>query len=280
MSNWPIYYNISYQRSNHDRTCKKLQNLVGDREVWVAHLQGIAEFSKEVVEKLARFGANGSPEMMGEVLKAAASKMASSPRGSQVWEFKVSVQGWGDPVTMTVCGQNLEELISVAQAVGANFIMEEVKYSGPLSDCFSVPWPVYKFLRRIVSLMENQKKRPGFTELEQVVMLTDSVSGHWPLIIALLKVSKRWRIGKLVAQSENTWTRLPTDVVAAGHIDEMFIAQQNMKGDDLGALRKIWKITVKITIHGGGQATTVGGGRGENPDEDWQRMLEIFLPSE
>ena len=90
-----------------------------------------------------------------------------------------------------------------------------------------------------------------------------------------------------MAQSENTWTRLPTDVVAAGHIDEMSIAQQNLKGDDLGALRKIWEITVKFTIHGDGhwplaivQATTVGGGKGENPDEDWQRMLEISLPSE
>ena len=232
----------------------------------MAHLQGIAEFSKEVVEKLARFGANGSPEMMGEVLKAAASKMASSPRGSQVWvwEIKVSVQGWGDPVTMTVCGQNLEELISVAQAVGANFIMKEVKWRSASGGV-----PVYKFLQRIVSLMENQKERLAYTELEQVFMPTHSVSGHWPLIIALLKVSKRWKIGKLVALFANTWTCLPTDVVTAGHIDEMFTTQRNLKGEDLGALRKIWKITVKITIHGDGQATTVGGGRGENLDEDW-----------
>ena len=60
---------------HYDRTCKKLQRLVGDREVWVTHLQGIAQFTKEVVEKLAIFGTNGSPEMMSEVLTAVASRM-------------------------------------------------------------------------------------------------------------------------------------------------------------------------------------------------------------
>ena len=153
MSNWPIFYNISYQRSNYDRTCKKLQRLVGDREVWVAHLQGIARFSKEVVEKLALFGANGSQEMMAEVLKAAASRMQIS--GETAVRVKVSVQGWGDPVTVNLAGENPEELLGVARVVGAKLIMEEVK----CSRCFEVE--VDQIVQIIVGHMENQKERLG-----------------------------------------------------------------------------------------------------------------------
>ena len=60
----------------------------------MAHLQGIAQFSKEVVDKLAIFGTQGSPEMMSEVLKAAANKMQLTGKTSA--RVKVSVQGWGD----------------------------------------------------------------------------------------------------------------------------------------------------------------------------------------
>ena len=91
----------------------------------MAHLQGIARFSKEVVDKLALFGTKGSPEMMGEVLKAEGRRMEIS--GETAVRMKVSVQGWGDPVAIDQPGEKLEEVISVAQAVGAKFILEVVE---------------------------------------------------------------------------------------------------------------------------------------------------------
>ena len=130
---------------NFGRTSKKLQRLVGDREVWVTHLQGISQFSKEVVEELAIFGIKGSPEMMSEVLKAAGSRM-QFPFNADV-RVKVAIQGWGAPVTMDVAGENLEELTGVAQTVGAKFIMEEVEGF----------WPIDRILQKIISHVEDQK---------------------------------------------------------------------------------------------------------------------------
>ena len=54
--------------------------------------------------------------MMGEVLKAEGRRMEIS--GETAVRMKVSVQGWGDPVAIDQPGEKLEEVISVAQAVG------------------------------------------------------------------------------------------------------------------------------------------------------------------
>ena len=267
MSYWLIYYNISYQQSNHDRTCKKLQRLVGDREVWVGHLQGIDRFSKEVVEKLALFGANGSPEMMGEVLKAAATRLEIS--GAAAVRIKVSVQGWGDPVTVNLAGQNFEDLTVVARGVGAKLIVEEVECSDSKGG--------EKILQIIVSHMENQKEQLAYTEFNYKPWL--SSPGADDLFVLLLKVSKSWKVGRLITDSARNLARFPTDVLAAGQIGEMLIFNQR-SGKDLDALRRFWEVTEKLIIWQGDQDTTVGGGRGENPDADWQRVLDIFLPSE
>ena len=131
--------------------------------MWLGHLQGIAEFTKEVVEKLAIFGTNGSPEMMGEVLKAAASRMKIC--GKTAARIKVSVQGWGDPVTMDLPGENLVHLTRLARVVGAELIVEEV-------ECFRSMDGVrgeliFKILQMVVNHMEQQKEMLAFTELNE-----------------------------------------------------------------------------------------------------------------
>ena len=249
---------------------------MGDREVWVAHLQGIAQFSKQVVEKLARFGANGSPEMMGEVLKAAATRLQIS--GETALRIKVSVQGWGDPVTVNLAGQNLEILTSVARVVGAELIVEEVIQKCPIQtrvEFLNIGVEVDKIVQIIVSHMENQKERLVYTEFNQVYLGTTTADD---LFLPLLKVSKMWKVGMLVAVFAPSLARFPTDVVAAGQIGKMHIMGQKLEVDNLDALRRFWEVTAKLIIHHGGVlTTTVGGGKGENPDADWQRVLDIHL---
>ena len=78
----------------------------------------------------------------------------------------------------------------------------------------------------------------------------------------------------------NRLSEFPTDVVDSGHIDRLQIIGKEV--DDLDALKRIWEISEKVIITEGGQAasSTLGGGRGENPDADWQRLPDIIGPSE
>ena len=57
-------------------------------------------------------------------MKAAASRIKIS--GETAVRIKVSVQGWGDPVAVNLSGENLEDMIGVAQSVGAKLLVEEV----------------------------------------------------------------------------------------------------------------------------------------------------------
>ena len=74
---------------------------------------------------------------------------------------------------------------------------------------------------------------------------------------------------------EHKLDRLPTDVLAAGHIDQLQVYR--LKWVDLDVLRGLWEITTKITIfpmYPHSDYISVGGGKGENPEEDWQRILD------
>ena len=222
------------------------------------------------MEQLANFGINGSPDMMSEVLKAAASRM-QFPCDETAARVKVSVQGWGAPVTLDVAGENLVELTGVAQAVGAKFTLEEVE----VVDCF---WDVDRSLRNIFRHMEDQKEMLAHTEFDYVWMT--SPRAFLIFVFALLRVSKRWKVRNLVGYPGNRLSEFPTDVVDSGHIDRLQIIGKEV--DDLDALKRIWEISEKVIIKEGGQAasSTLGGGRGENSDADWQRLPDIIGPNE
>jgi hypothetical protein len=241
-------------------------------------LQGITQFSKEVVEKLAIFQTNGRPGMMGKVLKAAASRMKVS--GKTAVRVKVSVQGWEDPATMDLPGENLVHLTRLARVVGAELIVEEVECSRPIGGrrrytrASREEVEVYKSLKVIVSHMENQKKPLAYTEFNHVHL---GSSTEDDLCIRLLKVSKKWKVGEFVTLFAPSEARFPTDVLAAGQIDQMRI-WKGARGS-LEVVRRFWEITAQMIIYshaGGGQETTVGGGKRENPDADWQRVLDIL----
>ena len=106
-----------------------------DRVVWLHLLKQTVEFSKEKLKQLFNFVPESRrPELMPELLRAAASKFPSSdPRihGSPV-KIIWTVQGSGALETMDMkdsndVGTNLKELSSVAKAVRINFTILEVQ---------------------------------------------------------------------------------------------------------------------------------------------------------
>ena len=105
-----------------------------DHKVWLHLLKQTAEFSKEKLEELVDFvPEKRRPELMPEVLRAAASKLPSSdPRSSPI-KIIWTVQDWGAPETLDMmgghlgaCSNNLKELQTVAKAVRINFTILEV----------------------------------------------------------------------------------------------------------------------------------------------------------
>ena len=51
------------------------------------------------------------------------------------------------------------------------------------------------------------------------------------------------------------------------------ILERTSAVDNLDALKRYWEVC--LNIH-----RAVGGGKGENPDADWQRVLDFLMPSE
>ena len=131
--------------------------MVCDREVWRSLLRGIESFTDARLQELVEFAnlrVDGcSQEMMNEVAKEAANRFIVCPvafgglyllcgkEGEENnWRssfgVKVSIQGWGAPAVFEMGGDvvekgrnkgHLEELCSLADTVGAEFFIKEVK---------------------------------------------------------------------------------------------------------------------------------------------------------
>ena len=83
------------------------------------------------MDELVGFAVNRGPEVMGEVLRAAARSFEpfnpSSPNFPGRIQLSVSVdQGWGGPDTFKLAEIHLNKLDTVAEAVGAKYNIVEV----------------------------------------------------------------------------------------------------------------------------------------------------------
>lgn len=265
------------------RSCKRLKRLVLDREVWRWLLQGITDFTEEKVDELVGFAVNRGPEVMGEVLRAAARSFEpfnpSSPNFPGRIQLSVSVdQGWGGPDTFKLAEIHLNKLDTVAEAVGAKYNIVEVDMAQclPRKRCEALKsWSNVKKLGKIVNHMEEQTEKMDMLKLCAWDHHQYEVSqGHF---LSLLKVTKKWRILYIMDDANflNFFADLPVDIAAAGQIESIWI-RENEKSTSLDVLKRIWEISVTLIIKPADTWISVEGGKGENPEAGRQQFLDYL----
>ena len=257
--------------------------MVLDREVWRWLLQGITDFTEEKVDELVGFAVNRGPEVMGEVLRAAARSFEpfnpSSPNFPGRIQLSVSVdQGWGGPDTFKLAEIHLNKLDTVAEAVGAKYNIVEVDMAQclPRKRCEALKsWSNVKKLGKIVNHMEEQTEKMDMLKLCAWDHHQYEVSqGHF---LSLLKVTKKWRILYIMDDANflNFFADLPVDIAAAGQIESIWI-RENQKSTSLDVLKRIWEISVTLIIKPADTWISVGGGKGENPEAGRQQFLDYL----
>ena len=257
-----------------------------DREVWRWLLQGNADFSKERVEVLAGFAGDRGPEVMGEVLRAAARRFEPfnrlSPDVPGRIQVSVSVdQGWGPPETFKLAEIHLRKLNTVAQTVGATYNIVEVDMAQcvPRRRCMALSsWFNVRLLRMIVNHVEEQSER--MDSLKLCAWDSDQYPVSKMHFLSLLNVTKKWRIKHICTRTTDFvkfFADLPTDSAAAGQIDRIYIGEKE-KLTSLDVMKRIWEISVTVCLctSTSSQYIPVGGGRGENPEVGWQQFLDFL----
>ena len=283
-----------------------------DHKVWLHLLKQTVEFSVEFSEQLFNFVPESRrPELMGEVLRAAASKFPSSDPGIHGCPVKLSwtVQGWGAPETMDMknsndVGTNLKELSSVAKAVRINFTILEVQclnsppaFSG-FTDHFiyhhnlNEQFTTYnRMIAKHVKLQGEKLENFEFGEIDFLSMKETFLS--------LQRISNNWKVHQFRV---NALPCVMKDVPAAssldnGHICKLFVTWQGGVPVRLRALKRVWEISDEMYMN---ERYTIEqvflkGGRGEDQETRqtrsrsrrqeqeqeqeaaWQSVIDYFL---
>jgi len=268
---------------NSGRSSDRLHRLVCDRKVWFHLLKQTAEFSKEKLEELVDFvPEKRRPELMPEVLRAAASKLPSSdPRSSPI-KIIWAVQGWGAPETLDMmggnfgaCSNNLKELQTVAKAVRINFTILEVL---GFESSWGQHYPIFDSLKKIAVHVEQQGEKLANFEMSRIPLVLNET------FLSLQRMSMKWKVKQVsVSLSSGTWMMellnyLADSSLDNGHIGNLLVhlCQEHV---NLIALKKVWEIADEMVIilsigHG---LLKFKGGRGEDPDAAWQLVTNFFL---
>ena len=242
---------------------------------------------------------------MPEVVRAAARKFPSSDpgRGSPV-RIIWTVQGLDAPETMDMEGymkgstegymegdreafvrgqpnlqvmvnnfhSNVEKLKDVAKAVRINFTILEVQ---GLESSTLTTW---NNLKMIVDHVEQQDERLANFEFIGIGFNPF----HDEVFFSLQRMSKKWKVKELeVAVNSLPWRPLINldDLLTAsslddGHISSLFVHwYKDWELANLNALRRLWEISDEMWIN---ENVSLKGGRGEDREEAWQRVIDYF----
>ena len=257
------------------RASPRLYRLVCDREVWCHLLKGV-EFTKEHMEDLrlfglGLFGISGSPEMMSEVVKEAARRF---PLVQNV-KLTITIQSWGNPDTVEVDGENLEDLTKVSQAVGAKFTITEVQdlethITGGLLSHQST-------FRLIAAHLAQQKERLSKLELTKVNL---SLPGAHDLFFNLQRACIKWSVQNLILYKRKDCETLARNAATGSintlHLRVNYRLPRARWQDDV---KRVWKITDKVVFRLMMSDTPdieISGGKGEDSEADWQMLQVVF----
>ena len=252
---------------NCGRSSPRLYRLVCDQEVWRHLVRGV-DFTEEQVEELRLFGQGlfeieGAPEMMPEIVKEKAHRLAFGP--SQV-KVTISIQKiWGTPQTFEVDGNHLEELTKVATAVGASFTITEVQVFCGMWSC---PLPIFRLIEAHIA---QQGESLSKLQMELVPFSAKE------LFLSFLQLTKEWSVQVLHVWGEDLWEALGKSTengsIGTVHLplSRRLRGYEEVKKD---VLKKVWKISEKFVVYIWSTSTEFGGGKGAETEEEWHRLLE------
>ena len=224
------------------------------------------------------FGIDGTPEMMPEIVKEAARRFPFE-WSSSVKLTIVIEKSWDTGKTFEVDGKHLEELIKVANAVGARFKITEVQKN--TKNMFSLP-----ILRVVASHIAQQEEQLSKLELNDFMLFRS----HAEVFFSIQQLSKEWRIQLLVDHifsdnhSEKFWlaSKCLARISTNGSIGvfQIYIDKRlHHPGAKLDDLKKVWRISEKFrfVFRSNGTSIEIGGGRGAETEAEWHRMLELVF---
>ena len=111
-------------------------------------------------------------------------------------------------------GKRLKELVTVAQAVEANFTLEEVEDFNPIREDIEI-------LKMIAGLVDRQGEQLAKLDISIVTIMAPEDAGF---LFALLRMSHSWRMNLLLLENntpDDYWTNLPSASTANGHINHI-----------------------------------------------------------
>ena len=165
----------------------RLYCLVLDRHVWRHLLKGV-ELDKEQVEVLAvfgrgLFGIQGSPEMMSDILKEATERsILLTGEVKVIIEIQSSVNA-GDLEVFEVDIRYLEELVSIAESVGARFTIKDLEAPGLTIDnttcrVLKLMIAVNQFSEKMKEKMKKSKSRLALQSIINLYHLSNTMANN------------------------------------------------------------------------------------------------------
>ena len=241
-------------------------------------------FTKETLTRMTEFCnlADFSSESRGEVLKLAAGMMGlelpsqvhdSFEEEEEETEMRISImltiQGWTSTTFKELDGTRLKELIVLEEKLGVKAEILDVGTSGDhvcgdnqikiLAD------RVRQNSEKVCSVWLNEAwlnvDFPNRDEIDAYISLLGGNTKEW-------SVSTLW-----IDDNKDNWASLAR-IASEGHIFVLQVLEMDsMEEVEEENLRKIWEVTYDLKFEDG---NWYHGGRLNNTEEDWQRIL-LFL---
>ena len=270
--------------------------------MWRNLLEGIEDFAElgeetgrgvdwSRMDKLVKFlEERGSLEMKTEVLREVAKRFDGpgalmEMRFGRAGAFKVtvSIEGWGEgeaPSTFEIGDGHLSSLHRVAQAVGAQFTIKEVKTFAHL---ISIESSIETF-KLIDKLVNQQNEGLDRLEVKRVTMYSNCQD----IFFSLVRASKEWVVEEMYTNTfvDCNWTELARSA-ATGHIGTLKVFRGRMQEEGREEARKedikaVWEISEKLKKVSNpfsyvGIVSEIGGGRGEDPKITWEEAYQALF---
>ena len=291
---------------------RRFQQLVGDKRVWSSLLKGIDNFTKEELDQLVNIGGSNS-ERMADVVKEVIRRFifltdeggdcffSGSTRleylTRRLFRVKVGIQG-GDGDTFEIAGEDqLKELNSVAQAVGAKLAIKEVQTYRTLAPGHR-SLETFELIAGLVDKQEEEVDKIEFRASEVEVWDRCAVA-QMDVFISLLIASKEWTVQSISIGLSSALDR-PMDILCSDEIWRTLvrkaccgkigtlvllvnIEEEAMKNKE--DVKKVWEITENLevefyTMSNGELVSTSrcgGGGKGVDPKTTWEEIYQDVL---